>query len=75
MAPIEVEALIHWRRFLPEVCRELEAEGPHALPAAIRSAWSTMECAIREMQTSHPHLHRIQIEEHFRELLFPPPMR
>lgn len=73
LTPIEMEAMAHWKRFQPALCAALEAQGPDALPTAIRKAWWDQEYRTRLTMARNPKLPRDMAEELFRDLLFPPP--
>lgn len=75
LAGEEVEALKYWKEFLPKTVASLKRSGPDALENRIRRAWYERERAIALQLERTPALHRYQVEELFREMLFPPPER
>jgi hypothetical protein len=73
LMPLELEVLAYWERFQPTLCRQLKAQGPMALPTAIRKAWWKMEYATGLLMARNPSLHREQAKELCRAELWPPP--
>ena len=73
LAPIEQDALAYWKRFLPQTSKALEAQGPNALPTAIRAAWWRMDYNIQLAMLQSPGLPREIAEELHRTELYPPP--
>lgn len=73
LAPVELEAVEYWRRFLPLTVAALEKQGPVALWTAIRAGWWRMEYNAQLLQLRSPELPRTMALAQTREELFPPP--
>jgi len=71
--PYEMEVREHWERFQPTLVRQLRAQGPGKLEQAIRRAVHRQMYQEDLMLAQNPALHRGQVEELFREEVFPPP--
>lgn len=73
LAPVEQRALEHWERFCPELTANLKAQGPIALPTAIRAAWWRMEYLVRLEMIRSPEMPRPIAEELHQTELWPLP--
>jgi hypothetical protein len=70
LAGEELEAKAYWTRFLPKTAKSL---GEDALETAIRRAWWNREIEIALLLIANPKLHRDQVMELAREILYPLP--
>ena len=73
LSPYEMEVRDHWERFLPRRTAELRAQGPWKLEEAIRRAVQRQTFQESLQLARNPDLHPDQIEELFRQEVFPPP--
>ena len=69
----ELEAKKHWQEFLPNRVAQLNERSPTALDEAIRAASHQKEYQIGLTLARNPQLHEMQVDELFRDVLFPPP--
>jgi hypothetical protein len=74
LSPVELEAKAHWEKFLPSRVKHLRQQGGEAaLDTEIRKAWTYRDYQIGLALAQSPELHRLQVQELFREELFPRP--
>lgn len=69
----ELGAKAHWKEFLPTLTQQLNQRSPDALDEAIRKASHAREYGISLTLVRNPKLHRMQVEELFNDVLWPPP--